>query len=119
MANTITDGTTVITPELILGWQASQPSRNVVHEIVGKSSPDVTLKPAGLRTGTLELLFLTSAEAETARTMFQSAQSFLIESDETWLDLFRFVVSGSISSALEDTTRNMWTITVDFQEVTT
>lgn len=119
MANTITDGTTVITPELILGWQAEQPSRNVIHEIIGKASPDVTLKPAGLRTGTLELLFLTATEAETARAMFLESQSFLIESDETWLDLFRFVASGNISSALEDTTRNMWTITFDFQEVTT
>lgn len=118
MANTITDGTTVITPELILGWDASQSSRNIVHEIIGKASPDVTLKAAGLRTGTLELLFISAADALTARTMLAQALPFLIESDEAFLDNFRFVVAGTISSALEDTTRNLWTISVDFQEVT-
>lgn len=118
MANTITDGTTVITPELILGWNASQATRNIIHPIIGKASPDVTLKAAGLRTGNLELLFMNATEAETARTMLSQALPFLIESDEAFLDNFRFVVASSISSALEDTTRNMWTISVDFQEVT-
>lgn len=118
MANTITDGTTVVTPQLILGWEAAQETRNVIHSVIGKAAPDVTLKPAGLRTGTLELLFLTAADALTARTMLTQALPFLIESDEAFLDNFRFVVSGSISSVLEDTTRSLWTISVDFQEVT-
>jgi len=118
MANTITDGTTVVTPELILGWDAAQDTRNVIHNIIGKSAPDVTLKPAGYRSGTLELLFTTSTAANTARVMLAQALPFLIESDEAWLDGVYFVVSGTISSALEDTTRKLWTISVDFQEVT-
>lgn len=118
MANTITDGTTVITPELILGWDATQETRNVIHTIIGKAAPDVTLKTAGLRTGTLELLFLTAADAITARTMLTQALPFLIESDEAFLDNFRFVVAGAISSVLEDTTRSLWTLSIDFQEVT-
>ena len=117
MANTITDGTTVVTPQLITGWEAGQESRNVIHTVIGKAAPDVTLKAAGLRNGTLELLFLTASEATTARTMLTQALPFVIESDEAFLDNFRFVASGSISSVLEDTTRSMWTISVDFQEV--
>ena len=77
LANTISDGSTVITPQLILGWEAAQDSRNVIHSIIGKAEPDVTLKPATLRTGTLQLLFLTAAEASTARVMLIQALPFL------------------------------------------
>lgn len=118
LANTISDGSTVITPQLILGWEAAQDSRNVIHSIIGKAEPDVTLKPANLRTGTLQLLFLTAAEATSARVMLIQALPFLIESDETFLDNFHFVVSGAVSSVLEDETRKLWTLSVDFQEVT-
>ena len=118
MATIITDGTTEITPQLVLGWSSSKSSRNISHNIIGKDGPDITLKPAGLQTGTLELLFLTSSEAFDAQWMLSQALPFLIESDESFINGMYFVVIGSISSALEDTTRSMWILSVDFQQVT-
>lgn len=118
MTTTITTGATVITPEIITGWNTSQDSRNVIHEIIGRQDPDVTLQAAATRTGTLEMVFTSASAAETARQAFVNGTTFLIESDLTWLDGLTVVMNGSISTALEDVTRELWTISADFQEVT-
>lgn len=118
MATTITTGTTVITPEIITGWDTSQTSRNVIHEIIGRQDPDVTLQPAATRTGTLEMVFTSASAAETARNAFVNGTTFLIESDLTWLDGLTVVMNGTITATLEDVTRQLWTISADFQEVT-
>lgn len=117
MATTITTGTTTITPTLVTGWQASQESRNIVHTIIGRSTPDVTLKPANMRTGTLEMLFETAADADEARIVHMEAAVFTLTSSELAEVNMAYVVAGTISSVLEDETRRLWTLSVDFQEV--
>lgn len=117
MSTTITTGDTTITPTIITGWEASQDSRNVIHTIIGRPSPDVTLKPAALRSGTLEMVFETAADAEEARQLHTDAVVFTLTStDQTTINM-TYVVSGNIGSVLEDVTRNLWIITVDFQEI--
>lgn len=117
MTTSISTGTTTITPELVLGWSTSQDSRNVIHSIIGRSDPEVTLQPANLRTGTMELFFLSEAEAEEARLIHSSAAIFTLYSDEITSANLYYVVTGSISMALEDETRRYWTVTVDYQEI--
>ena len=117
MATTITDGTTTITPELVLGYEVSQESRNVVHTILGRSTPDITLRFTNLRTGTLQLLFTSATDAEEARQLHINPIVFTLESTEIPEADMSYVVAGSISTVLEDETRKLWTISVDFQEV--
>lgn len=114
---TITSGTLTFTPELVTAWETAQASRNVLHTIIGKSDPDVTLKPSSTRSGTLEMLFLSASAANTARGILANGTIFTISDSETWLNGFDFVMSGTISTVLEDTTRNLWTISADFTEV--
>jgi hypothetical protein len=118
MTTTITTGSTTITPVLVLGWETSQESRNIIHSIIGRSDPDVTLQPANLRTATLQLFFTTEAEAEEARTLHSAAAVFYLDSDEIAAANLYYVVSGSISAALEDETRKYWIVSVDYQEIT-
>lgn len=117
MATTISSGASSFTPELVLGWNANQTSGNILHTIIGRTDPDVTLKAATLRSGTLEFLFLTSTAATAARAILEAGAAFSITADETWLTGFDFVLSGNLSSVLEDVTRNLWTISADFQEI--
>lgn len=117
MTITISSGTLTFSPELITAWGTSQESRNVIHPIIGKSDPDVTLKPASTRSGTLELLFSSATAANSARGVLASGTVFTISGSETWLNGIDFVMSGSISAALEDDTRRLWTISADFTEV--
>jgi hypothetical protein len=118
MATTITAGSLSFTPDLFTGWQATQESRNVIHAIIGRTYPDVTLKPAQVRTGTLEMFFAVGSESFAARSILASGAVFTITSDETpWIDGLTFVLSGSILSALNDDSRSSWMLSADFQEV--
>lgn len=117
MATTITTGTTTITPTIITGWDANQDSRNVIHTIIGRPSPDVTLKPAALRSGTLEMVFETAEEAEEARQLHMDAAVFTLTSTSQTTINMTYVVAGTISSVLEDVSRRIWLISVDFQEI--
>lgn len=118
MTTTISSGIHATTPSLIKSWSSSQEARNVVHNIIGRSDPDITLKPAGKRTGTLELFYTTKTAAETARELFALPLVFVTDStDETWLDGFRFVANGNISAVLDGDDFTSWHISVDFQEV--
>ncbi len=51
MATTITAGASVITPLLVEGFEAARSGGAIVHTILGRANPDVTLRPAGTRTG--------------------------------------------------------------------
>ena len=114
---TITSGVLSFTPTLITGWQTSQESRNVVHNIIGRTDPDVTILKAATRNGTLEMLFTSATGAETARGILANGAVFTITDSEFWLDGFDFVITGNLTAALEDTTRDLWTVSCDFVEV--
>jgi hypothetical protein len=114
----IVSGSLSFIPTLITSWRASQVSSNVLHPIIGRTFPDVTLKPAQARTGTLEMFFASGPAAESARTILSSGSVFVISSDETpWLDGLAFVLAGSIASSLSDASRLSWMLSADFQEV--
>ena len=114
---TITSGTLTFTPELVTAWATSQDSRNVIHDTIGKTDPDVTLKPASTRKGTLEMLFLSASAANTARGILTNGTIFTISDSETWLNGLKFVMSGTIEAVHEDETRNLWTMTAEYTEV--
>lgn len=117
MAITVTSGTLSFSPELITAWGTTQTSRNVIHTIIGRTDPDVTLLKSSTRTGTLEMLFLSASAADIARGILANGAVFTISGSETWLNGFDFVLAGNLTAVLEDTTRNLWTLSADFVEV--
>ena len=67
MVDVITSGATVIAPTMILGYESSRPTRTLIHDVPGRSDPDATLRPAGLRKGRMTLGFAgPSAESDSA-----------------------------------------------------
>ncbi len=56
---TMTRGATVLAPVDVLGWSLTRPGRSVVHPILGRAAPTVTVRAAGLRAGTLRTLWAT------------------------------------------------------------
>ena len=118
MATTITHGASTITPILVLGYGADRAANNIVHAIPGRSNPDVTLRPANLRTGTLELGFTSELESKDAADLHATGGVFTLSDTDRASVGMSYVASGRISRALEDTTRGAWVISVDFQEVT-
>lgn len=116
---TISDGTTTITPDLVLGpYSASQASRNVFHDILGRPDPDVSLAPASLRRGTLQALFVDEGTADAARDMLAAASIYTyVEPDSPTMGM-RFALDGDLSvSLLTDDDSYVWTLSIPYREV--
>lgn len=123
MNGTITGGTTPVTPTLIIGLEEDAPGGAIVHKILGRADPDVTLRPAGTRAGRLELAFAgTNADAasDAAVASLRSAAVFRLTADRSTMNM-TFVVpdTGRVSRRIEEATRNAFTVLVDYQEVLT
>jgi hypothetical protein len=73
MPTTLTSGATVITPNTVDGYQSARPAQTIIHRVIGRADPDVTLRPAGTRTGTLELVFGVEATAIAAEQALAGA----------------------------------------------
>ncbi len=114
--STITRGGAIVTPALVLGWDLTQENRNIVHEVIGRGFPDVTLQPAASRSGDLELFFLTAAEAESARALHAAPGALTLDAPEVGA-AFTYVVSGPLRVSLDMRGGQRWTLTVPFREV--
>lgn len=113
---TINNGSTTITPIQVLGYTSARPANNVFHPTLG-GGLDVTLIPAGLRTGTLTFLFDNEDDAAACESVHSlTAVLRLLDPDLDTVGMF-YVPNGSITRALDEDTRAVWTVAVDFQEV--
>ncbi len=121
MATVLTSGGVVLTPSMALEVTERNESQTKVHPIIGRPDPDVTLRPASTRTGTLKLgYFDASAEADSAaaRVALTGAAVWTIVSDDRPTLQFSFIVDGSVSRTLDEETRDAWVVEVDYREVT-
>lgn len=117
MTTTLSDGITDVIPTLVTGWESTRDARNILHDIIGRADFDVTLRPAGLRSGTLEMLFSSLDNALAAEALLVQAKSFTLEDTDRPTLNMTFVASGSITVAIDEDTRTLWTVACDFQEV--
>lgn len=94
MSTTITDGTTSVTPVLVVAYEHSRSPRTIVHEVIGRPDPDVTLRAATSRSGALRAVLtdpddVTALDAMLARPTVLSVSS----TDEPRLNGLTFVVA--------------------------
>lgn len=117
MATTFTDGTTILYPTVVDGWDASRRARNIIHDVLGRADPDVTLRPAGLRSGKLRLVFADEADAMQASNMHAQAATFqLVSTDRDHINM-TYVATDEVRLTLDDATRDAWVVEVGYQEV--
>ena len=114
-------GSSIITtastqPVYVLGYETSRASRNVFHDVIGRSDPDVTLMPASLRTGTLELLYTTEAAALEAERMHAVMAVLTLADIDVPSVGMTYVVDGTLQRRL-DATVGVWTVSVPYREV--
>jgi hypothetical protein len=119
MSSYVDTGATIINPILATGYESRRPARNIVHEIFDTTSVDVTLRPAGLRTGTLELLFADEASSKAAEDAIAAAGVMTFgDTDVTTVDMsFIVPAGGDITRTLHDS-RTAWLVTFGYHEVT-
>jgi len=113
----ITRGDVDIIPTIVDGYESTHETRSIVHQILGRPDPDVTLRPAGLRTGTLRLVFADEFAAADAETEFGVGGVFTFHPIERETLPMDFVPTGRVTRTLDDQTRRVWIVAVDFHEV--
>lgn len=112
---TVTDGTTSLSPTLVLDYSTVRPARSLVHEVLGSPSPDITLRPMGTREGVLSLFCLTRADATAIELLHTEPRPLtFIDPDAAPM---RYVVHGTVTvTYLADADR--WRVDASFREVT-
>lgn len=104
-------------PLQVLGYESQRASANVFHDVIGRSNPDVTLRPAGLRTGVLSYLFDSEAAAAECERMHTGTVVLTLDDPELPTIAMPYVADGAISRQLDDRTRAVWMVGVAFREV--
>lgn len=114
---TITHTVGEITPEVVDGYEAASEARSIAHTILGRPDPDITFRPAGLRRGTLSLVFADAATAAAAYAILTIPQVFTLNDDEAAFGMVFVVTGGDVQLTLDPETRVVCIVTVPFQEV--
>lgn len=118
MSDTITGSVSgAITFELITGYSAEAQDRTIVHPILGSSGSDIVERPAGLRSGRMELLIEGRAAAFAAFTAFGTPQTFTLLADMSELSMDFKRTGGAPEIELEDETRAMWLVRFPWMEI--
>lgn len=106
-----------MTPRLVLGYEWSAQSRNVIHPLLGLTAIAVTLRRAPLRRGTMQLLFLEQAAALEAFYEHRTPTRFLYEDTDRPELTSSYVLDGKVGVQLDPETRDRWIVSVDYQGV--
>lgn len=120
MATTITiqDGSDRTTsPLLILEYQTSRAGRSIIHDLISGDIA-VTLIPGRPRSGALRLLYQAETDAVDALNLHSEEAAFRLTTDERDRISMSYVVAGDVTLTLDDDTRALWALDVDYQEVT-
>ena len=107
-----------VVPAIMDGFSSTAKSKNVVHDVIGRADPDVSILPGGYRTGTLKLVFADESQSRICERLHLYASAPLtITDDDLSTAAMTYVVSGSVARALDEDSRTAWVVSVDFQEV--
>jgi hypothetical protein len=105
-----------VTPVLVTEFETSRESRNVLHEIIGATDVTVTFKAGGPRSGTLHMLFADAAAAMQCESLAMTPGAFTLSDDEMPDNGMVFVASGRVTRTLDDESRALWLVAIDYTE---
>lgn len=104
---------------LVLGYETGYESTTVVHRIIGREDPDVTLSPVPLRTGDLQMWCHDEASAAALVALHRVLGVLSLTSDTAPTIAMTYVVGPGRLSAREEPGSSRWVVTVPYVEVTT
>jgi hypothetical protein len=103
-------------PLLVTGYMSTREGQNVFHTVLGTQELDVSLNPYGLRSGTIEYLCATEDDSVAVENL-HSMGVIQVSDDDRASIAMSYVVSGSVTRSLDDESRDLWLVAVNFQEV--
>lgn len=118
MTTTITGGSQTVTPTLVTEYTSAREGGNLLHKVIGNASPDVTLKMAALRKGTLEIWCEDYNTALTTEALHAQVGVFRLTDDTLPGVNMYYVLDGAIDVSLDSQTQRRWLVRVGYSEVT-
>lgn len=112
------DGTTTHTPIIVDGFQSSQQSRHVIHELLDSADDAITLRPAASPRGSLSALFASLEEAEACRGELASAAVLTYVDTDNPTTNMSFIAIDTSAAELEDESRELAWVRFTFKKVT-
>jgi hypothetical protein len=98
-------------------YDVTSTSGNQIHDIPGRADPEVTLRVAGTRAGTIAFTFTTKPAAFTAAASHREVGIFtLVDTDVPEMGM-SYVVTGTVRLYLDPETLTAWHLEIGFREV--
>lgn len=117
--HTLSNGTVIITPDQINGYESSSESGTIVERILGSVDVAVTLRPASLRSGTMQLVLgVDETAAADAEIALRGASVWTLNTagDRLTVDM-TFVVKDRVRRILDPATSDVWLVEFGWQEI--
>jgi hypothetical protein len=116
--STISDGTTTLTPDLVIDYAYQRPARTLVHQSIDGNALDVTLRDVGLRTGTLNLFCVDRVLAAQLEALHEEPVVLTLDADDDdVLASMRYVVTGGSLTVTWNADYDKWVVAVPYQEI--
>ncbi len=116
MSGSLSDGTTTISPQLILGYDVTSENEGVLHRHLDGTTSN-SLQPDDPRSGELGLLFATEAAAQSAYEALRVPAVWVLPVAAPAFVSMTFVRQGQMRIRLDPVGRRAWSLIVGFQEV--
>ncbi|MAT17189.1 MAG: hypothetical protein CMF56_01300 [Leifsonia sp.] len=116
MSGSLSDGTTTISPQLILGYDVTSENEGVLHRHLDGTTSN-SLQPDDPRSGELGLLFATEAAAQSAYEALRVPAVWVLTVADPAFVSMTFVRQGQMRIRLDPVGRRAWSLIVGFQEV--
>lgn len=117
MSIQILNNETTIEPTALLEYETEVASNNIIHNIIGKADPDVSLAADATRMGTLHLFFDTKADAWAAFDALRDLSVWTLnDTDHPEIDM-DFTRRERMKIRLDSVSRRRWIVEMDYQEI--
>lgn len=115
MAHTIASGATVISPDAVDEYESRSTPGTIVHDIINREDPDVTLRPASTRSGSLKLTFSDQVASRAAEDALRTGAVWTWTAPIPELSMSFVVYGGDIVRRWMSSGR--WVVEVPYREV--
>ncbi|MFP7760912.1 hypothetical protein [Marisediminicola sp. LYQ85] len=105
--------------DIITEYEFMLPSRNVIHNILNRRTPEVTMLPISTREGTLNIVARSYSEAMAVVDLHRTNATFLWTSDDLNVsgEQLYYVLRGAVTAVQDQNVSDVWTVSVEYKAV--
>lgn len=107
----------IVLPRLVTQWNASATTRHIVHDVLGSQWPDITVQPAGPRSGTMAAILDSEDDAAALFGMLTGTSVITFSESTASIPTMRLLANGQVTVQQDDQDHVTWAVTFSYMEV--